>query len=112
MISELTFGDISIFGYGLPDKETLPDVKNGEVDWDIRTSRKGHKVEFNITIHKIQINFEDNHELHIENPDEVNIEYKGSLSRAFSIGLWLDDIIIDFDEDGKPDCTIYFGRSF
>ena len=104
MRSTRQFRDISIFG------KDLPDVKNGIVEWDIDVSKRDVGVFMDVVIHKIQINFEDNHELHISDEYIITVEHRGTSEDTFRYGLYVEDIIIEFDEDKVTSALVTFGR--
>ena len=104
MRSTRQFRDISIFG------KDLPDVKNGIVEWDIDVVERDVAVHMDVVIRKIQINFEDNHELHISDDYDITVEHRGTSEDTFRYGLYVEDIIIEFDEDELTSATVVFGK--
>ena len=98
------FKDISIFG------KELPDVKLGLVDWKIDVIEKDTAVYMDIIVRKIQINFENDRELIITDECDIDVEVAGTAEDMFAYGLYVDDIMIEFDENSISEVKVIFGR--
>tara|TARA_R100001082_G_scaffold31512_2_gene16078 strand:- start:44 stop:367 length:324 start_codon:yes stop_codon:yes gene_type:complete len=98
------FKDISIFG------KELPDVKYGTVKWDIDIENRDISVHMHATVTKVTVLFEDGHELHINDDSIIIIEHRGTTEDMFIYGLYVEDIIIDFDDDNVTEVKVIFGR--
>ena len=98
------FKDISIFG------KELPDVRCGAVKWDIDVEDRDMSAHMHVTVTKVTIAFEDGHELHITDDVNIMVEHRGTTEDMFIYGLYVEDIIIDFDDDNITEVKVIFGR--
>jgi hypothetical protein len=104
MESVRVFKDISIFG------KELPDVKYGTVKWDIDVEDRDISAHMHVTVTEVKVVFEDGHELHITDDSIIIIEHRGTTEDMFIYGLYIEDIIIDFDDDNVREVKIIFGK--